>query len=70
MNFGILNVLLLIFIISISTRKLIFIQNIFRHGARYPVFLNNDDYTNEPKIANNVGELTIQGKNMHYILGK
>lgn len=61
---------LLVLIIQIATRKLVFVQNLFRHGARYPIFLNSDDFTSEPSIANNVGELTTQGKNMHYMLGK
>ena len=40
---------------EILSRKLIFVQNLFRHGARYPVFVNDDDFTNEPRIVNNKG---------------
>lgn len=63
--------LLLIFLIySALSRKLIFVQNLFRHGARYPTYPSKDDFTNAPHIAKNKGELTPQGKNMHYLLGK
>jgi hypothetical protein len=61
---------LLFFTVQILSRKLVLVQNLFRHGARYPIFLNSDDYTSEPRIAQNAGELTTQGKNMHYVLGK
>lgn len=63
-------VLFILLLSQILARKLIFIQNLFRHGARYPIFINPDDFTNDPNIANKAGELSTQGKHMHYILGK
>jgi hypothetical protein len=42
-----MKILFILFIILMQTlsRKLIFVQNLFRHGARYPIFLNPDDFT-------------------------
>lgn len=62
--------LFFLLLLQVLSRKLVFVQNLFRHGARYPIFLNDDDFTNEPRIASQAGELAPQGKNMHYILGK
>lgn len=54
-----------------SVKKLIFVQELFRHGARYPIYANrnldNTDYVFE---EHSNGELTTQGKNMHYLLGQ
>lgn len=49
--------------------KLIFVQEIFRHGARNPFQSMGigDEYVDE---ENRKGELTKQGKSMHYLLGK
>lgn len=57
--------------IAISeSRRLIYVQEIFRHGARYPINpMSNDDseYVNSEKMN---GELTSEGKHMHYLLGR
>ncbi len=45
--------------VTVTQKKLIFVQELFRHGARYPIF-----------PTKSLGELTTEGKNMHYLLGK
>jgi hypothetical protein len=49
--------------------KLVFIQSILRHGARNPFHILGigDEYAIE---EHSIGELTTQGKAMHYSLGK
>ena len=50
--------------------KLIFVQEVFRHGARYPLGANDKDGSNISIIHNAIGELTRQGKSQHYLLGR
>ena len=38
-------IFILVILVQVLSRKLVFVQNLFRHGARYPVFLNPDDFT-------------------------
>lgn len=49
--------------------KLIFVQEIFRHGARnpYQILGIGDEYA---AAEHSLGELTTQGKSMHYLLGR
>jgi hypothetical protein len=50
--------------------KLIFVQEVFRHGHRYPLTgstIDNSTFVTEIRSA---GELTNLGKSMHYILGQ
>lgn len=67
-----LGLLLIIVVLAASqTPKLIMVNELFRHGARYPVYPKSDDdsatYTfNE----HSYGELTVNGKKMHYLLGQ
>lgn len=53
-----------------SENKLVFIQELFRHGARYPLFANINDKSDFASRDHVLGELTTGGKNMHYLLGK
>lgn len=54
-----------------SVKKLIFVQELFRHGARFPIYAAKDvDMTDYALDQHSVGELTTEGKNMHYLLGK
>ena len=62
--------LLLIIQLCHAQKKLIFVQELFRHGARYPIYPKSYDNTTYAIDLNSVGELTTQGKNMHYQLGK
>jgi len=57
-----------VFFLAILTKKLIFIQELFRHGARYPTSPVLMDSSGVTKVT--FGELTTQGKHMQYILGK
>jgi hypothetical protein len=53
-----------------TEKKLLLIQELFRHGARFPIFpmvVDGSDYAEREK---SVGELTTQGKKMHYLLGR
>lgn len=50
--------------------RLIFVQQVFRHGARYPIFPSSKDKSDFATEQHSVGELTSQGKAMHYMLGK
>lgn len=63
-------IFLLYAITSISTKQLKFVQVISRHGSRYPTYPNNIDHSNISTIDKSFGELTPQGKSMHYLLGK
>lgn len=49
--------------------KLVYVQEIFRHGARYPekILGIGDEFAAKEK---SMGELTSQGRSMHYLLGK
>jgi|JI6StandDraft_1071083.scaffolds.fasta_scaffold253415_1 hypothetical protein len=50
--------------------RLIFVQQVFRHGARYPIYPSQKDGSDFAIKQHSVGELTSQGKAMHYMLGK
>jgi hypothetical protein len=52
----------------ILTKKLVFIQELFRHGARYPISSVLKDSSGANKET--YGELTTQGKHMQYLLGR
>ena len=54
-------------LLSITCRKLLLLQVTFRHGARLPIYINPLDGS---ASMQNIGELTKQGKNMHYLLGQ
>lgn len=55
---------------SAGSKKLIFVQELFRHGARYPIYASADDGTEYVDELKSDGELTTQGKKMHYLLGQ
>ena len=65
-----LSILAILLFCCYSEKKLIFIQELFRHGARYPIYPTPTDGSDYATELNSEGELTTQGKNMHYILGK
>lgn len=50
--------------------KLIYVQEVFRHGARYPIYPSSKDNSAYASAERSVGELTKQGKSMHYLLGQ
>lgn len=52
-----------------SEPKLIFVQEVFRHGARNPFNSTGigDEYV---QLEHREGELTKQGKSMHFVLGQ
>lgn len=50
--------------------KLIFVQQVFRHGHRYPLNAYPFDNSTFIKTIHSAGELTSLGKSMHYILGQ
>lgn len=50
--------------------RLIFVQQVFRHGARYPIYPSPKDGSDFAIQQHAEGELTSQGKAMHYMLGK
>lgn len=62
--------LILLLLRTTTERQLKFIQVISRHGVRYPSYPNDYDHSNITTIRNSYNELTIQGKSMHYLLGK
>lgn len=63
--------LLLLSLISLSCpQKLIFVQQVFRHGHRYPLYASKLDNSTFIEDIRSPGELTKQGKSMHYILGQ
>jgi hypothetical protein len=65
--------LLFVVIIQITAArqegKLLMVQELFRHGSRFPgqVLGIGDEYAG---MEQSLGELTSQGKAMHYLLGK
>lgn len=56
--------------LAVCADKLIMVQELFRHGARYPIYPNKFDMSEYALADNSIGELTTQGKTMHYLLGK
>lgn len=57
-------------IFGAMSRQLIFTQVTSRHGVRYPGYELASDYSNITKIQNADGQLTVEGKAMHFYLGK
>lgn len=57
-------------LIQLIFGDLIFVQELFRHGARYPIHPSTKDGTEYALADNMAGELTDEGKRMHYLLGK
>lgn len=53
-----------------SPQKLLLLQETFRHGARYPIYKHPEDGSDQVFRERSDGELTTEGKNMHYLLGK
>lgn len=65
------SILLLLAVGVFAAERLIAIQEIFRHGARYPYNLIKNDPISEQAAHNHeLRELTPQGKRQHYLLGK
>jgi hypothetical protein len=62
--------LLALLLVTLSARQLIYVHEVFRHGARYPIYPNSKDFSNISLTDNAFGELTRQGKSQHYLLGK
>ena len=50
--------------------KLIYVQEVFRHGHRYPIYPKSYDGSDFVNTIRSAGELTKLGKSMHYILGQ
>ena len=69
MSIRLLCVLLLI-LVAIEGRQLLMVHEIFRHGARYPIYPNNKDNSSFASEERELGELTKEGKHMQYVLGK
>ncbi len=71
---GILSTIILSSMIFLSyaqtNRTLIYVQQVFRHGHRYLIYPSKNDNTTYVNEIHSNGELTKQGKSMHYILGK
>jgi hypothetical protein len=67
-----LAVLLLCLLEKVLTQepKLIYVQEVFRHGHRYPIYPFSFDGSEFVNGIRSLGELTKQGKSMHYILGQ
>jgi len=62
--------LLLLILAQTQQDRLIMVQQVFRHGARYPIYSSNKDGSAFAVTEHSEGELTSQGKAMHYMLGK
>lgn len=56
--------------VLVMSKKLIQVHEIFRHGARYPLHSSPRDKSEYALQENELGELTLQGKHMQYVLGK
>ncbi len=71
---GILSTIILSSMIFLSyaqtNRTLIYVQQVFRHGHRYLIYPSKNDNSTYVNEIHSNGELTKQGKSMHYILGK
>lgn len=63
-------ILLNCFLAFVFCQKLIMLNELFRHGARYPVYPKKDDFSNYTWAEHSFGELTTNGKKMHYLLGQ
>jgi hypothetical protein len=71
---GVLSLLILLSMLSLSfaqvNKKLIYVQQVFRHGHRYLIYPSKNDNSTYVNQIHSNGELTKQGKSMHYILGQ
>ncbi len=71
---GVLSLLVLLSMITLSstqvTKTLIYVQQVFRHGHRYLIYPSKNDNSTYVNQIHSNGELTKQGKSMHYILGQ
>lgn len=57
--------------LALRSDRLICVQQIVRHGARYPYeTIKNEELSQWATKNNLLRDLTKQGKHMHYILGK
>jgi hypothetical protein len=56
--------------VSLAARKLQFIEVVTRHGVRYPQYLNDYDFSNITLVDGALKELTQEGRQMHYLLGR
>lgn len=54
----------------LAQKKLVFVQELFRHGSRYPIYPRSFDGSDYAAKEHSIGELSTQGKAMHYLLGK
>lgn len=59
------SILLISLLILLTSSKLLYMSNVFRHGARYPI---NDLYDGK-QMASTHGNLTSVGLREHYLLG-
>jgi hypothetical protein len=62
--------LLVVLGVAQTNPKLIYVQEVFRHGARFPIYPSKNDNSYYAKEQRSAGELTKQGKSMHYLLGQ
>ena len=71
MNNNNLYLLLIIYLFSfiLSEKKVIFVFEHFRHGARSPSRINNNDLDKLYEKWNGIQELTNLGLRQHYLLG-
>lgn len=71
---GVLSLLILLSMLSLSfaqaNKTLIYVQQVFRHGHRYLIYPSKNDNSTYVNQIHSNGELTKQGKSMHYILGQ
>ena len=56
--------------VLLQESKHICVQQVFRHGARYPIYPSHFDGSDFVRKEHDLGELTSEGKAMHYMLGK
>ncbi len=59
------SILLISLLVFLTSSKLLYMSNVFRHGARYPI---NDLYDGK-QMALTRGNLTSVGLREHYLLG-
>jgi hypothetical protein len=57
-------------VLSQEVPRLVYVQEVFRHGHREPLYSSKLDGSNFIEDIQSPGELTNQGKSMHYILGQ
>ena len=68
---SILNILISIILIKLAILKdeLLFVFELFRHGARGPLSLNSNNQDTYGEKWDSPEQLTNVGRRMHYILG-